>query len=97
MTGKEIVDGLTAKGYDDKSIRDFLCDGEALTAEGYMDDDQGAIEEAYSMVTTRMAASVLGRKGGSVKSPAKSAAAVARNARRKAGGKPEGGRPKAAK
>lgn len=40
------------------------------------------------------AAATLGRKGGSVKSPAKSEAAKARNAKRKAEGKPEGGRPK---
>ena len=39
-------------------------------------------------------AATLGRKGGSVKSPAKSAAAIARNAKRKAEVKPEGGRPK---
>jgi len=37
---------------------------------------------------------ILGRKGGSVKSPAKSDAAKARNAKRKAEGKPEGGRPR---
>lgn len=40
------------------------------------------------------AAAALGRKGGSVKSPAKSEAAKARNAKRKTEGKPEGGRPK---
>ena len=39
-------------------------------------------------------AEAMGRKGGSVKSPAKSRAAKARNAKRKAEGKPEGGRPK---
>jgi len=39
-------------------------------------------------------AATLGRKGGSVKSLAKSDAATARNAKRKAEGKPEGGRPK---
>lgn len=43
------------------------------------------------------AAAILGRKGGSVRSPAKSAAAIARNAKRKAEGKPEGGRPKKAR
>jgi len=36
-------------------------------------------------------AAALGRMGGSVKSPAKSEAAKARNAKRKAEGKPEGG------
>ena len=45
-------------------------------------------------MATRYAAATLGRKGGSVKSPAKSRAAKARNAKRKAEGKPEGGRPK---
>lgn len=40
------------------------------------------------------AAAALGRKGGSVKSSAKSEAAKARNAARKAEGKPQGGRPK---
>jgi len=44
-------------------------------------------------VETSAAATTLGRKGGSVKSPAKSEAAKARNAARKAEGKPEGGRP----
>jgi len=39
-------------------------------------------------------AAALGRMGGSVKSPAKSEAAKARNAKRKAEGKPEGGRPR---
>lgn len=42
----------------------------------------------------KLAASILGRKGGQVRSSAKSAAAVVRNAKRKAEGKPEGGRPK---
>ncbi len=36
---------------------------------------------------------VMGARGGSVSSPAKSTAATARNAKRKAEGKPEGGRP----
>jgi len=40
------------------------------------------------------AAAALGRKGGSVSSQAKSEAAKARNAKRKAEGKPEGGRPR---
>jgi len=39
-------------------------------------------------------AAALGRRGGAVKSAAKSQAASARNARRKAAGKPEGGRPR---
>lgn len=37
------------------------------------------------------------RKGGQVKSPRKSEAAKARNAKRKAEGKPQGGRPKGSK
>jgi len=45
-------------------------------------------------IDVSMAAATLGRKGGSVKSPAKSEAAKARNAKRKAEGKPEGGRPR---
>ena len=42
----------------------------------------------------KAAASALGRKGGSVRSAAKSAAAKANNAARKLNGKPEGGRPR---
>jgi len=45
-------------------------------------------------MATRYAAATLGRKGGSVKSPAKSESAKARNTKRKAEGKPEGGRPR---
>lgn len=40
------------------------------------------------------AARVLGARGGSVTGEAKRRAAIARNARRKAEGKPEGGRPR---
>lgn len=40
------------------------------------------------------AAAILGRKGGQVKSPRKQKAAKLRNAKRKAEGKNEGGRPK---
>ncbi len=50
--------------------------------------------EAVEATEDTSPAATLGRKGGSVKSPAKSEAATARNAKRKAEGKPEGGRPK---
>ncbi len=50
----------------------------------------------YQKKEAASAARVLGSLGGSVKSAAKAEAARARNAKRKAEGKPEGGRPRKA-
>lgn len=43
-----MVDRLKDDGYDDSQIADFLCDGEALEACGFTDDDQDDIEAAYT-------------------------------------------------
>lgn len=85
MTGKEIVEDYTKKGFDSKQIADFLRDGAALAAEGFTDDDQEAVEEAYAIVTAKTAAATLGRRGGSVKSEAKAATSRENGAR---GGRP---------
>ena len=37
-------------GYDDKSIKAFLRDGEALLAEGYTGDDTEMIDAAYAQL-----------------------------------------------
>jgi hypothetical protein len=69
------------------------CEG-TNTGAGIFDlyaDECGDEEE---IVIVPADAEAMGRKGGSVKSPAKSVAAQNRNAKRKAEGKREGGRPK---
>lgn len=80
-------------------VRRFLgkCEG-TNTGSGIFDlyaDECGDQEEVViEQAEESKAAATLGRKGGSVSSPAKSEAAKARNAARKAQGKPEGSRPK---
>ena len=71
-----------------------------LTAEQAFGEDEGRTLYETDKPTEgekrSEAARALGRVGGSVKSAAKSEAARARNARRKAEGKPQGGRPRKA-
>lgn len=43
----EMVAKLKKEGYDNGQIADFLCDGEALAACGFTDDDQSDIEDEY--------------------------------------------------
>ena len=50
--------------------------------------------ELEDEIIIKLASALMGRKGGQARTPAKSRAATARNAKRKAEGKPEGGRPK---
>ena len=45
---QSIINDLKQEGYNTKQIKDFLCDGEALKAEGYT--DQAVIEEAYNLI-----------------------------------------------
>ena len=43
-----MVEQLKDDGHTDRQIADFLCDGEALAACGFTDDDQDDIEAAYA-------------------------------------------------
>lgn len=43
-----MVEQLKDDGHDDREIAAFLCDGEALAACGFTDDDQDVIETAYA-------------------------------------------------
>jgi len=83
-TGKGIVEYFLAEGFSLREIADFLCDGEALASEGLT--DQGAVEAAYQKTREiSYAAAILGRKGGSVRSPRK---ALSSRENGKKGGRP---------
>ena len=42
------IESLREKGFDDAQIKNFLCDGEALEAEGYTDEN--LVSEMYEIV-----------------------------------------------
>lgn len=51
MTAQDIIDIIREAGAEDpQSIRDALCDGEALGRLGITDEDQEAVEEAYDIM-----------------------------------------------
>lgn len=82
-----------------KSLHEDIEDFERMM-HGYDEErpvqtwDGKAVEQCARGVIAREAARVLGSLGGLVTGDAKSKAAKARNAKRKAEGKPEGGRPR---
>lgn len=83
---EQIIEDIRAQGFDDQQILDGLCDGEALTNLGYTDDDQEDIEAACDIIRGKLAAKLLGKKGGKVKSQAKTKTAVENG---KKGGRPK--------
>lgn len=54
-TAQQIIDLIRSEtqGVTDKGIADALLDGEALRALGITDEDQSAVEEAYSLVLAK--------------------------------------------
>jgi hypothetical protein len=83
---EQAIKDMKESGYGTKAILDALCDGEALAMLGLDDSDQEDIECAYDKLRSSAAATILGRKGGSVKTE-KKARSSAENG--KLGGRPK--------
>lgn len=96
VTRKETIEALDIIANDMLNGHTTLAHANTLLALRHALQNPAERDADYSdnMIGLNQAASVLGSKGGSVKSETKSKAAVDRNAKRKAEGKPQGGRPK---
>lgn len=89
-TRKEIAEGLDIVATAMMAGKATLAHADALLSMRFALMNSAEKSQEY----TELTASEMGRKGGSVRSAAKSEAAKSRNAKRKAEGKPEGGRPR---
>lgn len=60
MNAQEIISAIIEDGAtDSQSILDALCDGAALAALGITDEDQDAVEQAFSEVKQRIVESAM--------------------------------------
>ena len=84
MNAQKEIQFYLDRGHTLDDLKKAFCDGEWLLSEGYT--DQAQVEEIYDAICVKLAASAMGKKGGSATTPRKKSASAANlDAARKAG------------